>query len=85
MPNRSRSKKRQSRPDANQLAAQLVARVTGQPLPKLTVETKNDAARLLGSLGGKKGGPARAAAMSPEERRASASKAARARWAKERD
>jgi hypothetical protein len=35
-----------------------------------------------GRKGGKLGGPARAAAMTPEERSASASKAVQARWAK---
>jgi hypothetical protein len=36
----------------------------------------------LGSKGGKKGGPARAAAMTPEQRSQSARKAVQARWAK---
>lgn len=36
----------------------------------------------LGSKGGKKGGPARAAAMTPEQRSESARKAVQARWAK---
>ena len=36
------------------------------------------------SRGGKKGGAARAAALSPEERREIAQKAATARWAKKR-
>jgi hypothetical protein len=36
----------------------------------------------LGRAGGKIGGKARAAAMTPEQRRRSARKAARARWAK---
>jgi len=38
----------------------------------------------MGSKGGKKGGPARAAKMTPEQRSESASKAARAKWAKVR-
>lgn len=41
---------------------------------------KNPDAVLLGQLGGAKGGPARAAALSPDERSASAKKAADARW-----
>jgi hypothetical protein len=41
---------------------------------------KNPAAVALGKLGGAKGGKARAAKMSPEERPESARKAARARW-----
>jgi hypothetical protein len=36
----------------------------------------------LGRKGGKKGGPARAAAMSPQQRSESARKAVNARWAK---
>ena len=36
----------------------------------------------LGSKGGKKGGPARAAAMTPEQRSESARKAVQARWAR---
>ena len=43
--------------------------------------TKRDAAKILGSHGGKVGGKARTRAMTPEQRKASASRAARARWA----
>lgn len=45
---------------------------------------KNPYAVALGRKGGKKGGPARAAAMTPEERSESARKAVTARWEKER-
>ena len=41
---------------------------------------KNPAAVALGRLGGKKGGKARAAALSPEQRKEIAQRAARARW-----
>lgn len=41
---------------------------------------KNPAAVALGKLGGKKGGKARAAKLSPAKRRAIAKKAAAARW-----
>ena len=41
---------------------------------------KNPAAVALGKLGGKKGGAARAKALSPERRKAIAKKAALARW-----
>lgn len=44
---------------------------------------KNPAAVALGRLGGKKGGKARAAALSPEQRREIARRAARARWTKD--
>jgi hypothetical protein len=43
---------------------------------------KDPAAVALGRKGGLKGGPARAAKMTPEERRESARKAVQARWAK---
>lgn len=47
-------------------------------------EEKDPAAVELGRRGGKKGGPARAAKVTPEERSESASKAAKARWVKKR-
>lgn len=43
---------------------------------------KNAAAVALGRKGGKKGGLARAAKLTPEQRRESARKAVQARWAK---
>jgi len=43
---------------------------------------KNPAAVALGRRGGKKGGPARAAKLTPEQRSESARKAVLARWAK---
>lgn len=45
---------------------------------------KNKAAQELGRLGGLKGGKARAAKLTKEERSAIAKKAAEARWAKKR-
>jgi hypothetical protein len=45
---------------------------------------KNPHAVALGRKGGKKGGPARAARLTKEERQASARKAAEARWDKNR-
>ena len=50
----------------------------------MTEDEKREAARLLGMLGGAKGGKARAKNMTPEERSESARKAAKARWAKKR-
>jgi hypothetical protein len=54
------------------------------PRPKTTEDFggKNPAAVLLGRLGGAKGGPARAAALSGKKRKAIAKKAAAARWKK---
>ncbi|MFQ5990810.1 MAG: RNA-binding protein [Nitrospiraceae bacterium] len=53
-------------------------------LRKALLEGKNLAAVLLGSRGGKKGGKARAARMTPEERSQAAFLAARARWSRRR-
>jgi hypothetical protein len=44
------------------------------------MKKKNKAAQILGKLGGLKGGPARARKLSPEQRKAIAQKAAKARW-----
>jgi hypothetical protein len=44
---------------------------------------KNPHAVALGKMGGSKGGKRRAANLTPEERSASAKKAALARWAKQ--
>ena len=48
----------------------------------VAAKKKNPAAVALGRKGGKKGGKARAAKMTPEERSESARKAVQARWAK---
>jgi hypothetical protein len=45
-------------------------------------DAKNPFAVALGRLGGLKGGPARAASLSPTQRSESAKKAAKARWSK---
>ena len=47
-----------------------------------TAKRKDPAAVALGRKGGKRGGPARAAKLTPEQRSASARKAVTARWAK---
>ena len=63
MPKRSRS------PDMNQIAAQLVAAHTRQPLPVINHQSvKNPAAVALGRLSGLKGGHARAQKMTKEQR-----------------
>jgi hypothetical protein len=48
--------------------------------PATAPPARNPHAAALGRLGGLKGGPARAAALSPRRRRAIARHAARARW-----
>ena len=81
----------------NQLAAAMVAQFTGtdepegladsrapEPEPKResTPEERSAAAAVLGRIGGKKGGKARAEKLTPEERKEIAQKAAAARWRK---
>ena len=73
----NRSSKSQ-RLDVNQLAASVVALATGTAEPK--PRKKNAAAVALGRRGGLKGGKARAASLTPEERSAIAKRAAKARW-----
>lgn len=79
MPKRSSKKKM----DTNQLAAYITDEATGELLNKATQEGKNPAAVLLGRLGGLKGGKARAAKLTPEQRSNIAKKAARIRWKKQ--
>jgi len=75
MPKRSRMPR-----DPNQLAKAVVDFATGQREPDPAPRAKDPAAVELGRRGGMIGGKVRAANMTPEERHASASKAARARW-----
>jgi hypothetical protein len=77
MPDRSRKRPR----DVNELAKQLVDEATGEVPAFDPDEGKDPAAVALGRKGGLKGGKARAAKMTPEERAESARKAAAARWA----
>jgi hypothetical protein len=78
MPDRSSKRPR----DPNELAAQIVAEAVGDAPPLDPYEGKNPAAVELGRRGGQKGGKARAAKMTAEERSAAARKAAAARWSK---
>jgi hypothetical protein len=82
MPKRSRS------PDANEIAFRVVQESTrehDEPAPPPKPKRKNPAAVALGRKGGLKGGNARAAKLTAEERKASAQKAAAARWKKTSD
>lgn len=66
--------------DMNTVAARILGEATGE-LPKTTPPpVKNQAAVELGKLGGKKGGAARAASLTPEQRSEIAKKAAAKRW-----
>jgi len=69
--------------DPNQRAKMVVDLATGQRSPE-PVREKDPAAIARGHLGGIKGGAARAAKLTAAERSASASKAAKARWSRER-
>ncbi len=80
MPDRSRKRPR----DVNELARQIVDEATGEAPPFDPDEGKDPAAVALGRRGGLKGGRARAAKMTPEERSEAARKAAAARWQKNR-
>ncbi len=70
--------------DANQLAKSIVDLSTGKAEEPSPDEGKDPAAVALGRKGGLKGGKARAAKMSKEERSEAARKAAHARWGKPR-
>lgn len=75
MPKRSRRDE-----DEVQAAFRIVQEATHEPAPKPAKKRKNPAAVALGRLGGKKGGKARAAALTPKQRSAIAKKAAEKRW-----
>ena len=89
MPNRSRKPKRDH--DFATIAFRVVQEATREreperaepPEPELTPEERRAAAVALGRRGGLKGGKARAAKLTPEQRRESARKAAAARWVKQ--
>ena len=68
--------KQSSRQEKLQNALRVVEEAIGSPLGK------NPAAIALGRKGDLKGGKARANSMTPEQRKAIAQKAAKARWAK---
>jgi hypothetical protein len=71
--------KRSRKPrDLNALAASLVRDATDERPPP----EPETAAQMNGRVGGLKGGRARAAKLTAEQRTASARKAAQARWAK---
>ena len=80
MPERSRKRPT----DVNELAKQIVAEATGETESADPDAGKDPAAVALGRKGGLKGGKARAAKMTPEQRAESARKAAQARWKKKK-
>jgi hypothetical protein len=80
MPERSSKRKRPA--DVNKAAFQVVQEATGEIEPTDPDKGKDPAAVALGRKGGLKGGKARAASMTPEQRSDAARKAAAARWSK---
>lgn len=88
MPNRSRKPKRDH--DFATVAFRVVQEATGETEPaqaepqepEMTPEERHAAAVALGRRGGKVGGKARAAKLTPEQRSEAARKAAEARWSK---
>jgi len=76
MPDRSRKRPR----DLNELAASIVNDATDEDKPEPADDGKDPAAVALGRKGGLKGGTARAAKLTPEQRSEIARKAAAARW-----
>jgi hypothetical protein len=81
MPDRSRKRPR----DLNSLAAAIVGEATGDTPPEPDDDGKDPAAVALGRKGGLKGGAARAAKLTPEQRSAAAKKAAQTRWSRAND
>jgi hypothetical protein len=65
--------------DTNSRAFAIVQQATGEAPPEPETE-KNPAAVALGRLGGLKGGKARAAKLTDQERSEAARKAAESRW-----
>jgi hypothetical protein len=78
MPKRSRMPPR----DPIQAAHSILAQLTGEEPRRLPPEPKDPAAVALGRKGGLKGGKRRLETMTEAERKASAMKAAHARWQK---
>jgi hypothetical protein len=79
MPDRSRKRPR----DPNQLAKLIVDIATGEAEDTPVDDGKDPAAVALGRKGGLKGGKARAAKMTAEQRSEAAKRAASARWARD--
>ena len=77
MPTRSSTRPHR---DLNQRAKSIVDQASGESPMEEPPHVKNEAAVALGRLGGKKGGAARAAALTPEQRSEFAQRAAASRW-----
>jgi len=80
MPKRS-SRGKQGPEDVNEIAFRVAREATGEA-PQEPPSGKNPAAVALGKLGGAKGGRARAAKLTAEQRSEIARKAAATRWSR---
>jgi hypothetical protein len=80
MPKRS-SRGKQGPEDVNEIAFRVAREAMGEA-PQQAEREKNPAAVALGKLGGAKGGKARAAKLTAEQRSEIAKKAAMARWSR---
>lgn len=74
------AKKRIKRPRDPIALAHLIGQIATGEIKDEVEDGKHSAAVELGRLGGKKGGKARAAKLSPQERSDIAKKAAKSRW-----
>lgn len=84
-----RSSRKKKEHDFAVTAFRVVQEATGEAeepegVPEPTAEERHNAAVILGRKGGQKGGKARAANLTPEQRREAARKAAAARWGRTR-
>lgn len=72
--------------NSSELAKLMVEKTSGaiEDRTEVSHNGKNAAAVMLGRRGGLKGGLARAASLTPEERKEIATRAAKARWEKKR-
>jgi hypothetical protein len=72
--------------DINELSASIVGETSNdEPTEAPAIPEKNPHAAALGRLGGRKGGPARAASLTAAQRSEIARKAAEARWQRQRE
>jgi hypothetical protein len=74
--------KRLKRPRDPIQLGKLIVDIATEQVEDRVDDGKNPAAVELGRLGGKKGGEARAKALTPEQKKISAQRAALARWSK---
>ena len=85
MPKRSSKRQKDTQELARHVLDAVVPDAEGAPADAEAEPEKNPAAVALGRLGGLKGGKARAAKLTKEQRSEIARKAAMARWSSRRD